>query len=72
MLEIFKNKLKYFINVLVKKRALNVMRGYKLLQQDNRIHEIEFIKDTLSTTQLFKKTTEHKIFKNIEGFSYEL
>lgn len=72
MVKIFKNKLKYFINRVVKKRALNVMRGYKLLQQDNRIHEIEFIKDTLSTTQLFEKTTEHKIFKNIEGFSYEL
>ena len=72
MLEIFKNKLKYIINRVTKKRALNVMRGYKILQQGDRIHQIESIKETLSTTQLFKKTTEHKIFKNIEGFSYEL
>jgi polysaccharide biosynthesis PFTS motif protein len=72
MLEIFENKLKYIINRVTKKRAFNVMRGYKILQQSDRIHQIESIKETLSTTQLFKNTTKHKIFKNVEGFSYEL
>jgi polysaccharide biosynthesis PFTS motif protein len=72
MLGIFKNTVRYYINRFAKKRALNVMRGYKILQQEDRIHQIQSLKDTLSITSLFSKSLNQKIFKNIHDFSYEL
>ena len=72
MLKFFKNKLRHLSYRFIKKRALYVMRGYKILQQDERIHQIESLKDTLSKTELFGNSFNQKIFKDIHDFSYEL
>lgn len=54
-------------------RNLHVMRGYKKLQSVGQIHQIESLKDALSSTPFFiDANLSNPISKKIPGFSCEL
>ena len=68
-----RKKITYFFLRITRYRYLNVMQGYKKLQSDGQIHQIESLKEALATTPFFIDAKQgNQIFKKIPGFSYEL